>query len=68
MTLQEKVSWQIKLSFVMLFFFCNAAFRSVTLYRFLLKSPTGPEFGNVLHYKKKAWGINYVLQCITLQD
>ena len=33
--------------------FCNAAFCSTTLYRFLVGIPTGPEFGNALHYRKR---------------
>ena len=31
--------------------FCNAALRSLTLYRFLLRIATGPEFGTALHQK-----------------
>ena len=40
---------------------CIAAFRSITLYWFLLRIATGPEFGYALHYRKKVWGINYGL-------
>ena len=36
--------------------FCNAAFRSETLYWFLLRIATGPKFGYALHYRIKRFG------------
>ena len=52
--------------------FCNAAFRSVTLYWFLFRIATGPEFSNALHYRKKRFGelttfcnaLHYRINCL----